>query len=422
MKYKGLVVKISRFVAVLTISLLGTWAHAADVEVLHWWTASGEARSVDQLRKIVAAHGVGWKDFAVAGGGGTNAMAVLRARVLADNPPTAAQIKGPALQEWGYEGLLANLDGIAQREKWDAILPPAVSQIMKYEGHYVAVPVNIHRVNWLWINADVLKRVGVNVPTTLPELFDAAEKIKKAGITPIAHGGQPWQDATLFEVIVLAVGGVDFYRQALVNLDQRALNSPTMVAVFDTLTRLKSYMGKGVAGRDWNLATALVVNGKEAAMQFMGDWAKGEFVAAGKVAGKDYYCVPVPGTAQAFIFNIDSLAMFKLATPAAQKAQMILASSAMSPQFQTNFSLNKGSIPARQEGIVQAQFDSCAIRSMEDMRVASKEGHLLPSLAHNMALPPATEGAMVDVIAHFMNANMSSAKAVQRLAKAAKIK
>ena len=410
---------------ILTSLVLGLalplFAYAQEgIEILHWWTAGGEAKSAAALKKMMAEQGVSWKDFAVAGGGGVNAMTALKARVLANNPPTAAQIKGPAIQEWGQEGMLANLDKTAQRGKWDELLFPAVSQIMKYQGHYVAVPTNVHRLNWLWVNAAAFKKAGATVPNNWQEFFEAADKLKKAGMIAIAHGGQPWQDATLFESVVLGIGGADFYQKALVRLDQNALQSKTMISVFDTLARIKMYMDKGAAGRDWNLATNMVINGK-AGMQFMGDWAKGEFSLAGKVAEKDYYCVPTPNTGHAFIFNIDSLVMFKQKTAGAQAAQVKLADTVMNPQFQEIFSLNKGSIPARQ-GITRTKFDYCARLSMDDMALASKHNELLPSLAHNMAIAPATEGAMIDVITQFMNSNMSSEKAVQRLAKAAKTK
>ena len=75
-------------------------AQAGEVEVLHWWTSGGEAKSVGELKKIMQGKGHTWKDFAVAGGGGDNAMTVLKSRVVAGNPPAAAQIKGPAIQEW----------------------------------------------------------------------------------------------------------------------------------------------------------------------------------------------------------------------------------------------------------------------------------------------------------------------------------
>jgi glucose/mannose transport system substrate-binding protein len=71
------------------------FAMAGEVEVLHYWTSGGEAKSAAELKKIMQAKGHTWKDFAVAGGGGDNAMTVLKSRVVAGNPPSAAQIKGP---------------------------------------------------------------------------------------------------------------------------------------------------------------------------------------------------------------------------------------------------------------------------------------------------------------------------------------
>ncbi|MQR01460.1 ABC transporter substrate-binding protein [Glaciimonas soli] len=393
--------------------------HADEIEVLHYWTSGGEAKSVAELKKIVEAKGVTWKDFAVAGGAGENATTALKARVMAGNPPTAAQIKGPAIQEWGQEGVLANIDAAAIPGKWDTLLPKVVSNTMKYQGHYVAAPVNVHRVNWLWINPEVLKKAGAKTPTTWPEFFDAADKIKKAGLIAVAHGGQPWQDATIFETVALS-NGADFYNKALVKLEPAALTGPTMIKTFDTLAKIKTYIDKDAPGRDWNLATAMVINGK-AGMQFMGDWAKGEFTAAGKVPGKDFLCVPAPDTAKSYTYNIDSIAMFKQKDPTQVKDQLILATAIMSPQFQEIFNLNKGSIPVRPD-VPRTKFDSCAIQSMNDMASSNKAGTLEPSMAHGMAVSSAVQGAMFDVITKFMNSNMTSQQAVTELAKAAKTK
>jgi glucose/mannose transport system substrate-binding protein len=394
-------------------------AHATDVEVLHYWTSGGEARAVVELKKTLAAKGVGWKDYAVAGGAGENAATALKARVISGNPPTAAQIKGPAIQEWGQEGVLANIDAVATAEKWDQLLPPAVVPIMKYKGHYVAAPVNVHRVNWLWVNPAVLKKAGVaKAPATFDEFFAAADKIKAAGLVAVAQGGQPWQDATLFESVALGVGGPEFYRKAFVQLDQAALASPAMLKSFETLGRIKGYIDRDSAGRDWNLATAMVINGK-AGMQFMGDWAKGEFTAAGKKPGTDYLCVPAPGTAKAYTFNIDSMLMFQKPKAEEQKAQLALASAIMSPAFQETFNLNKGSIPVR-SGVPKAKFDSCALESMADMEASSKANTFLPSFSQNMAVGSAAQGAMMDVIARFMHSSMAPKDAVTALAKAAK--
>ena len=406
------------FIAIAAASLVAASATAAEVEVLHYWTSGGEAKSVAELKKIMEAKGHVWKDFAVAGGAGDAAMTALKARVVSGNPPAAAQIKGPSIQEWAKEGSLGIINDSAK--DWDKLLPKAVADIMKYKGNYVAAPVNVHRVNWLWINQDALNKAGGKAPTNYEEFFALADKFKAQGMVAIAHGGQPWQDATVFESVVLGIGGAKFYNDALVKLDPTALSSPTMLKSFDTLAKIKTYIDKGASGRDWNLATAMVMNGK-GGMQFMGDWAKGEFTAANKVSGKDYACVAAPGTAASYTFNVDSFAMFNVKAADAKKGQLDLATAIMSPEFQEVFNLNKGSIPVR-PGVNKAKFDACATKSMADFDSTAKSGTLVASFAHGMALPSATQGAIVDVIAKYMNSTMSSKDAVAALVKAAKTK
>ncbi len=407
--------------ATLAASLLtlSSTASAGKVEVLHWWTSGGEAKAAGELKKLVTKEGHEWKDFAVAGGGGENAMTVLKSRAVSGKPPAAAQIKGPEIQNWADLGFLANLDAVAQKNNWDKQLPKVVSNIMKYKGSYVAVPVNVHRVNWLWANKAIFDKVGVSAPKTWDEFLAVAEKIKKAGYIALAHGGQPWQDATLFESVALGVGGVDFYQKALVQADPKAINSATMVKVLETLRKVSAYMDKDQAGREWNLATSMVIKG-QAAMQLMGDWAKGEFSAAGKVPGKDYLCVPAPGTYNDFTFNIDSMAMFKVKNKEDQKAQADLARLILEPKFQTVFNLNKGSIPVRTD-ISMDKFDDCAKRSMNEFKATAKTGGLVPSFAHGMALQPGVQGAIFDTVTNFLNSKKQSAKnAAAKMAKAVK--
>jgi len=409
-------------IALAAAGLLGaTLAHAGEIEVLHWWTSGGEAKAASALKLTLQQKGDRWKDFAVAGGGGDSAMTVLKSRVVSGNAPSAAQIKGPSIQEWAREGVLANMDDVAKSEKWDELLPKVVSDVMKYQGHYVAVPVNVHRVNWLWTNPEVFKKAGAKVPTTWDEFFAAADKLKAAGVIPVAHGGQNWQDFTTFEAVALGVGGTDFYKKALINLDQATLTSPTMEKVLTTFKKVKDYTDKNAPGRDWNLATAMVING-QAGMQIMGDWAKGEFLAAGKAPGKDFGCVAAPGTASAYTFNVDSFAMFKLKDAANIEAQKHLAAAIMAPQFQEVFNLNKGSIPVRLN-MPMDKFDECAKTSAKDFVATSKSGALVPSIAHGMAVPSAAEGAIKDAVSQFWNDDKMSAKdAMAKIASAAKTK
>lgn len=405
--------------AAATAALLMTGSAAMagpKAEVLHWWTSGGEAKAVAVLQKEFADNGGEWTDMPVAGGGGDAAMTALRARVLSGNPPTAVQLKGPAIQEWYAEGVLADISDVAKAEGWDKILPPAIAKHMKCDGKWCAAPVNVHRVDWIWANADILKKYNIKMPTTWAEFNAAADKLKAAGVTPLAHGGQAWQDATVFEAIAKGILGADGFRKAFVELDTATLTSDKMIAVFDQMRKMRGYVDDNFSGRDWNLATAMVMNG-EAAFQIMGDWAKGEFMAAGKVPGKDFLCGATPGGG--FLYNVDSFAMFKVAGADRQAGQKLLAKLIVGKNFQKVFNLYKGSIPVRTD-VSLDDFDVCAHKSAADMAKASAEGSLLPSYAHGMALRSAQSGAITDVVTAFFNSDMSSADAVKALAKAVK--
>ena len=410
--------KLSKIGLSIALALgLSMSAQAAEIEVLHYWTSGGEAKSIAELKKMLEAKGHSWKDFAVAGGGGESAMTVLKSRVVSGNPPAAAQTKGPSIQEWGNEGVLADLDELAEKEGWDKLLPSVVSDVMKFEGKYVAVPVNVHRVNWMWSNPEVFKKAGATVPTTWDEFFVAADKIKAAGMTAVAHGGQPWQDATTFEAVVLGSAGAEFYTKAFVELDPEALNSDEMIKALETFRKIKQYTDAGAPGRDWNLATSMVIKG-EAGMQFMGDWAKGEFTAAGKKPGVDYVCTAIPGTAKDYTFNIDSFILFDLDNKELEAGQNDLASTILSPEFQEVFNLNKGSIPVRPD-LPMDKFDDCAKLSAKDFVASAENKTLLPSMAHGMSTFSATQGAIYDTVTEFYNDDKVTAKeAAEKMVKA----
>ena len=397
----------AKIIATALVSLCAVnTIQAGEVEVLHYWTSGSEAKSVAELKRLLEEKGHSWKDFAVSGGAGDAAMTVLKSRAVSGNPPAAAQVLGAAIQEWGAQGVLADMSSVAQAGDWDNLLPEVIAEIVKYEGKYVAAPFNVHRVNWVWANPAVFEQAGLSVPTNWEDFFVVADKLKAAGITPIAHGGQPWQDFTLFETIVLGVGGADLYNKVFVALDTNAMTSAAMVKSFEIFKRLKDYMDPGAPGRDWNVATGMVIEGK-AAMQFMGDWAKGEFTAAGKKPGEDYLCLAAPGTNGSFTFVVDSFVLFNQKNQSSKTAQAVLASTIMEPEFQEIFNLNKGSIPVRLN-MNNNKFDSCATNSMDQFVSSALIGELKPSVAHGMAVHVSVKGAMEDVVTKFFNTSGGS--------------
>ncbi len=410
-------------IALITLAFTSTSSIAAPkIEVLHWWTSGGEAAALKVLKDDFAANGGEWIDMPVTGGGGDAANVALKARIVAGDPPSASQIKGPTIQEYDQEGVVApyNIDSIAQSEGWDKLLDPMIAAVHKCQnnsGPYCAAPVNIHRIDWMWANKAVFDANGISVPTTWDDLNAAAEKLKAAGIIPFAHGGQAWQDATVFEAVALGVGGNNYYKNCYVKLDENCLRSETTVKVFDQMRKLKGYTDPGSPGRDWNVATGMVMEGK-AAFQLMGDWAKGEFAAAGLKPDVDYYCASTPSN-NGYLYNVDSFIFFKVKGKEKVEGQKLLASLMMGKNFQKVFNMYKGSIPARLD-VSMAEFDKCAKKSNADLNTAAKKGGLLPSFAHGMTLELGVKGAIQDVVTEHFNSSMSSQDAVKKLSAAVK--
>jgi glucose/mannose transport system substrate-binding protein len=406
--------KILSSTALLTALVAGSAQAEPSIEVLHYWTSGGESLAINTFADAFKKAGGNWVDQPVAGGGGDAMNTVLRSRVIAGDPPGMTIMKGPVVAEWANEGALANLEDVAAKDNWDKILPPLLAEIVKVNGVYSAVPTDIHRIDWMWINPTLLAKVDGQIPTSWDEFNALADKLMAAGITPLAHGGQPWQDATIFEVVALGLGGPDFFRKAFVEVDPDTLRSDTMIKVFDQMRKMRGYVDPNFAGRDWNLATAMIMNG-DAAIQIMGDWAKGEFLAAKLEPGKDFICAPAP-TQGGYIMNPDSFAFFAKAneTPDEVAGRELMAHLLLTEEVQIAYNLHKGAIPARL-GVARDQFDACAVKSMEDLDTTLANGNLVPSMAHEIATSSANRGAIIEVVTEHFNSDMTSQEAVERL-------
>ncbi|MCK5196741.1 MAG: carbohydrate ABC transporter substrate-binding protein, partial [Spirochaetales bacterium] len=386
------------------------------VEVLHWWTSGGEAAALNVLKEDLEAKGIEWIDAPVAGGGGEQAMTVLRSRATAGNPPAAVQMLGFDIIDWAELGFLANLNDVAKKENWDAVIPDALKKFSKYNGVWIAAPVNVHSDNWVWANQKICDELGIAIPIKTWDAFIAAmDKVQASGKIALAHGGQAWQDATLFDNAVLSAGGPEFYKAALNDLDPKALGSDTMLEAFNRMEQLRSYVDDNFSGRDWNLASAMVIEG-QAGFQMMGDWAKGEFLNAGQVPGTDFVAFRTPGTQGTVTFNADQFVMFKV-DESLKAAQNTLASAILSPSFQIAFNTVKGSVPARTD-VSDSEFTIIGKTGMKELAEASKNGTLFGSMAHGHAAPAAVKNAVYDVVTAHLNGQYDSVQAVKELVQA----
>jgi glucose/mannose transport system substrate-binding protein len=407
--------------AMIALAIAGASApaRAADVkevQMLHWWTSGGEAAALNVLKGDLSKEGYAWKDVPVAGGGGDTAMTALKAMVAAGNYPTASQMLGYTVLDYAQAGVMGDLTETAKAEGWDKSVPAALQKFSVYDGKWVAAPVNVHSVNWLWINKAVMDKIGGTQPKTFDDLIALLDKAKAAGVIPLALGGQNWQEATMFDSIVMSTGGPEFYKKAFNDLDEEALKSDTMKKSFDNLGKIITYVDPNFSGRDWNLATAMVIKG-DALVQVMGDWAKGEFVAAKKTPNTDFLCYRFPGTDGSVIYNSDMFGMFNV--PEDRKAaQVALAKATLSKSFQSAFNVVKGSVPARTD-VPDTDFDACGKKGIADLKAANEAGKLLGSLAQGYGAPPAIANAYKDVVSKFVHGQIkTSDEAVKQLVQA----
>ncbi|MER9471564.1 ABC transporter substrate-binding protein, partial [Mesorhizobium sp. M0520] len=350
------------------------------------------------------------------GGGGAAAMTALKAMVAAGNYPTASQMLGYTVLDYAAAGVMGDLTETAIKEGWDKSVPAALQKFSVYDGKWVAAPVNVHSVNWLWINKAVMDKIGGTEPKTFDDFIALLDKAKAAGVIPLALGGQNWQEATMFDSVVLSTGGPEFYKKAFNDLDEESLKSDTMKKSFDNLAKLVTYVDPNFSGRDWNLATAMVIKG-DALVQVMGDWAKGEFNAAKKVPGTDFLCYRFPGTDGSVVYNSDMFGMFNV--PEDRKAaQIALATATLSKSFQSAFNVVKGSVPARTD-VPDTDFDACGKKGMADLKAANEGGTLFGSLAQGYGAPPAVANAYKDVVSKFVHGQIkTSDEAVTQLVSA----
>jgi glucose/mannose transport system substrate-binding protein len=385
-----------------------------EVELFHWWTSPGEAAALQILRDHVRSAKVPMTDNPILGGGGGPAMKTLRARVQARNPPTAVQMLGFEVEEWGRRGVLADLDFQAKLEQWDKVVPKELQRFSKHEGKWSAVPTNVHSTNWMWANRRVLEQAGVlKAPTNWEDFLKAAEQVRRAGFVPLAYGGQAWQTAILFDGAVLSVGGPQFYRRLLVDGEPVANAHATIEHAMARMAQLRQLADDQSDKRPWNLATAMVINGV-AAFQVMGDWAKAEFDSAGKKAGADYLCFRFPGTEGSVTFSIDNFAMFQVEGVGKIEGQRALATVMMSRQFQTEFNVAKGSAPARSD-VSSETFDVCGKKAINDLAKAASERRLVGSLALGHTLHAELKDAISDIVHRHFNGELSNRDAATQV-------
>ncbi len=351
------------FAAVAAAAAIPGAAFSTDLEVTHWWTSGGEAAAVAELAKAFDATGNKWVDGAIAGSGGT-ARPIMVSRITGGDPMAATQFNhGRQAEELVEAGLMRDLSDVAEAENWAEIVnPPSLLESCMIDGKVYCAPINIHSWEWLWLSNKAFADAGVAVPTNWTEFVAAAPALRAAGKVPLAVGGQAWQSAGAFRVMVIALAGPEIYQAVYGDKNAEVAAGPEIAAVFAETATARE-MSQGTNVQDWNQATNMVITGA-AGGQIMGDWAQGEFQIAGQVAGEDYTCLPGLGMADVISTAGDAFYFPVIDDEAVTEAQGVLASVMLSPAAQVAFNLKKGSLPVRGDVDLTAAND-CMNKGLE---------------------------------------------------------
>ena len=388
----------------LAMSMAAGAASAQPADVIHWWTSGSESKAVGVFAAEYNKRGGTWIDNAVVGGPAARAASMNR--IAGGNPPVATMWNvGVAVRQLAEQGLLTNLDDVAKAGNWVANLPPLIVKNISYDGHIVAVPVDLHGGNWMFYSKKIYDELKLQPAKDWDEFLVQAEKIKAAGYTPLAIGGQPFQEVWLWMPVLIGSAGKENFKKIYADHDAVAAGGPGVKKAFEVMGKLRQYTDAGRPNRKWN-DTLLLVQNNKAASQFLGDWGKGEFAAAGLKPMIDYGCAMAPGNQDAYVMNVDVFAFPKNSKPEVLVAQKKLAEVMMDPATQAQFNLFKGALPARLDASIAA-LDVCAQAGKKI--IDGGAANQMPNSA--LAFSSDVDGQITDLITSYFNSSTMTADA-----------
>ena len=347
----------------------GEQAAASEVDLLTWWTSPSE---LDALQALFAVHKGNYPSDTIRNVGyasGDIAKTMLEEQLVANKPPDLYQVNAydlPPLVSKYPNGFASLTEFFKQQGLFDVIAPEVI-QSVTIDGEIRAMPVNVHRENALLYNKKIFDTLKLEVPTTLDEFFSVCEKLKTAGVTPLAAAYQGWILRILFNNLAAASMGATAFEGYFHG--KRALDQPAMRTVIEAFDKiLSNYVNASASQADfgWTEATDLLLNG-EAAMFIHGDWAKGYLVQRGFEPGLEFGVVGMPGAADLFLYGVDAFAvMTDGPNPAATQRFLRTVGS---PAGQIAFNKLKGSSPIRLD-IDLDQLDPAGRVTLQDLRDA----------------------------------------------------
>jgi raffinose/stachyose/melibiose transport system substrate-binding protein len=182
---------------------------------------------------------------------------------------------GGVMNEYANAGLLKDItaDLDADGGAWRETFAPGALGVYAYKGQSYGVPWDMGMIGF-WYNKDLFAQAGIDAPpATWTELLEDVQKLKDAGITPIALGeGDKWPGMHMWAYLVTRLGGKENFEGALLRTGSFTDEPFVQAGVkLQELMALEPFQDGFLGATYGDEATA--VGNEKAAMELMGQWA-----------------------------------------------------------------------------------------------------------------------------------------------------
>lgn len=374
---------------------------AAPFELQHSWTNADEKDAITELLNGFKSRypDITIDQQTVAGRAGGHLQMAVKKRIIEGDPANSWQTwAGKDLQTYIDANSLYNLDNKLWMGKgMPNTFYPISKQLSNVDGSPVTVPLNIHRLNNLFYNVEILEESGID-PATIdtPETLLTAINIIEttADVEGVVHPTKDvWPTLELWESILLGKYGSKT-QQSIANQQMRSNEHPLKESL-DLVSKYQDFSSSNVVSTGWRNASQTFQSG-EAAFFHQGDWAAAEFVNNDEFEFEtNWDHMAFPGTEGCYLLSMDSFP-FPKPNPDPEKTTKFLQYIA-SADIQREFARTKGAIPSRSD-IPKKDFNPFFRQQVEHFQKANKQ---LPSIAHGLAIAPEPRSKLIAAMKRF---------------------
>jgi glucose/mannose transport system substrate-binding protein len=341
--------------------MLGAAAQATIAEeliVYHGWSTPAEVAALKVFKDGLEAKGHTWKDLAIPHNSGVNVSLVNL--VTGGEPPNVFSNSDPGVyRDLAGLGLTRDLTDYYNEIGATDKFFPIIKELATVDGQMLKVPLWMHIDGMVYWNKEVAAKSGVDPAswTSVDQMIGDFQKVKDAGFVAAAVGGQAFQVGYLFHAMLAATAGPEIYNRMYgAEVDPTVFDTAEVKKAIEIIRVFSEQATPESENRPWNETTNTVITG-QALFHIMGDWMKGEWLAAGKVPGVDFGCAVIPGT-KAVAVTSDAMGILGGQPENIDKAELDFVAVAVDPAISAQSNKFKGSTSPRADAPTEFQ-DEC---------------------------------------------------------------